>query len=110
MSQLDFIKTNNFDYSMKTGVTFSVDILIKNSNNVPMDLTGYAVKIYIYSYRTKIGTINGSISDPLTGKVNFQMAAIDTEKMPLGNYIYHMEYSISGIVTRISEGKIEIRD
>lgn len=110
MAQLDLVRSANYDYSMKTGVTFLLDIVIKQLGGNPVDLTGYTVKLYIYNYLTKIGTVNGTITDAPNGKVHFEMSATDTALMPLGNYIYHMEYSISGVVTRLAEGKIEIRD
>lgn len=110
MAQLDFIKSNDFDYSMKTGVTFLVDVLIKDENGNAMNLGGYACNIYFYNYLTRIGTIAGTIATPSSGVVHFEMSATDTAAMPLGNFIYHMEYSLAGVVTRIAEGKLEIRD
>ena len=110
MAQLDFIRSNEFDYSIKTGVTFLFDVILKDENNAAMNLTGYSCNIYIYNYLTRIGTIAGTITTPASGVVHFEMSATNTAALPLGNYTYHMEYSIAGVVTRISEGKIEIRD
>lgn len=110
MAQLDFIKSNDFDYSMKTAVTFLVDVLIKDVNGVPMNLAGYTVNLYFYNYLTRIGSITGTVATPASGMVHFEMAASATALMPLGNFIYHMEYTTAGVVTRIAEGKLEIRD
>ena len=110
MAQLDFIRSVDFDYSIKTGVTFLADVLIKDTNGVPMNLNGYAVKIYILNYLKKIGVIVGTMATPTDGTVHFEMSATDTEAMAIGMYTYQLEYSIGGIVTRISEGKIEVRD
>jgi hypothetical protein len=110
MAQLDFIRSNDFDYSMKTGVTFLADLLIKDNSGVPMNLSGYTVSLYIYNYLTRIGTVVGTVTTPSSGMVHFEMSAENTALMPLGNFIYHMEHTIAGVVTRIAEGKLEIRD
>lgn len=110
MTQLDFIRSSDFDYSMKTGVTFLVDVLIKDDNATPMNLNGYACSLYIYSHLALIGTIAGTITTPANGIVHFEVSASATASMPLGDYLYHMEYSIAGTVTRIAEGRFQIRD
>ena len=109
-SQLDFIKSITFDYSLKTGVTFLVDILVKESTGIVTNLTGFTAVLSVYDGLTKILDIIGSISEPLTGKIRFQLSATATTSLPVGKYIYHLETTAGAIVTRLAEGKFEIRD
>lgn len=110
MSQLDFVKSTSFDYSMKTGVTFLVDVLIKESTGTVTDLTGFTAVLSVYDGLTKLLDITGIITLPLTGKIHFEVSAAATALLPVGKYIYHLETTAAGIVNRLCEGKFEIRD
>ena len=93
------------------GATYSSVIDVKDSNELPFNLTGYEARGQIrksYSSRTAVN-FTTSINLPVQGKVGISLTAAQTRAIKAGRYLYDVEvYNSSGHVIRICEGQVEI--
>ena len=112
MDTIDFVKSDCFDYSCHTGVTFSVDMIVyQDCVDTPNDLTGYSAQLLVFngSESNVVVSVPGIISTPLTGAILFNISADDTALLPIGIYNHHIQMtSADNTVYRVAEGTFEI--
>lgn len=105
----------------KQGSTWRLTLELKQSDNTPMDLTGYFARSHIkkdYSDVTPVAQFTCVILNPPTGgKISLYMDANTTASIPCGRspkdpasvYVYDVEIeSANGEVSRILEGRLFI--
>ena len=95
------------------GSLFSVIVTVKNSDQTPMNLTGYTIAAQIRkSYgSTTAYNFNASVFDPLTGKIRLQLTADQSSAIKPGRYLYDIEITSTnnpGQKTRVVEGLVII--
>ena len=105
-----------YDFYIEQGATFDQEIVWRDSNNSPVNLTGYTARLQIrksVTATTPILTLtaeNGKITlGGSTGKVTLYLAPSDTSPLTAFSGVYDLELqSASGFVTRLLEGQVEI--
>ena len=95
------------------GSLFSVIVSVKDSNQNPMNLTGFTVASQIRkSYgSTTAYNFNASVYDALSGKIKLQLSSEQSSAIKPGRYLYDIEVSsvtIPGQKTRVVEGLVII--
>ena len=111
MFKLDFIKTTQFDYSVKNGVTFNFNILVKDNSGI-VDVTGFTGEIFVYNHNVstfdEVVTIAGAPIAGTDGIMYFESDSTETAALPVGRFRYHLNI-IDGVnVHRLSEGLFEV--
>jgi hypothetical protein len=93
------------------GSSFESTIDITDSENNPVNLTGYTFRGQIrktYASTTSVSFTITSIS-PTSGSINLVLSATQTSGIKAGRYLYDVEIiSATNIVTRVIEGQIEV--
>ena len=78
-----------------------------------MNLTGYTVASKMRKHYTSTAshTINTTITSPATaGLIDSSLSATETSAITAGYYVYDLEITSSGgVVTRVVEGKIQMK-
>jgi hypothetical protein len=103
-----------YNFTLDQGSTWTLQIVYKDSNGNPVNLTGYTSEMQIrrkFDSDTPVLTLstsNGGITIvPLTGTLNLiatdEQAAIDP-----GFYVYDLELSIGGVRTRLIQGQVTV--
>ena len=93
------------------GSAFNASIDITDSDDDPMNLTGYSVE---GQFRKSYSSINytafsASVSNPPNGTIRIELTDIQTAALKAGRYVYDVEItSPGGVKTRVLEGQIEI--
>jgi hypothetical protein len=95
------------------GSLFSVIVSVKDSNQNPMNLTGFTVASQIRkSYgSTTAYNFNASVYDALSGKIKLQLSSEQSSAIKPGRYLYDIEVSsvaTPGQKTRVVEGLVII--
>jgi hypothetical protein len=93
------------------GSSFESTIDITDSENNPVNLTGYTFRGQIrktYASTTSVSFTITSIS-PTSGSIKLVLSAEQTSGIKAGRYLYDVEIiSSTNIVTRVIEGQIEV--
>lgn len=89
------------------GADFQNSFLLENSNNTPINLTGYTGISQIKKHpssRTKVG-MGVSFPNPTLGEVKISLASTVTAAIKPGKYLYDVLLTdTSGVKTRVVEG------
>jgi hypothetical protein len=97
---------------IESGATFSTTITLKNSDDVPLNLTGYTGsckmrKSYYSDFNVYSLTI--SVVSPATdGKITISSTATNTATYKPGRYVYDVELISGATVLRVLEGIVEV--
>jgi hypothetical protein len=92
------------------GTTFNTSVLVTNDAGSEFDLTGYSVAAQLRkSYSSSTATdFTTAVSEPATaGQINLTLSATQTGALE-GRYVYDVEVTKDGIVTRVVEGLVTI--
>tara|TARA_B100001057_G_C22866467_1_gene956701 strand:+ start:5556 stop:5888 length:333 start_codon:yes stop_codon:yes gene_type:complete len=93
------------------GTTFNTSVFVTNDDSSAFDLTGYICTSQLRkSYSSSTATdFTTEIADPPTlGQINLTLSATQTGALEEGRYVYDVEVSKDGIVTRVIEGLITL--
>tara|TARA_B100001063_G_scaffold229447_1_gene241663 strand:+ start:451 stop:783 length:333 start_codon:yes stop_codon:yes gene_type:complete len=93
------------------GTTFNTSVLVTNDAGSEFDLTGYSVAAQLRkSYSSSTATdFTTAVPTPATaGQINLTLSATQTGALEEGRYVYDVEVSKDGIVTRVVEGLITV--
>ena len=106
-----------YNITMDQGAQWTLQVVYDNNNGTPFDLTGYTARMQV---RPKFGSDNavltisspssGIVITPLTGTLNLTATTAQTGDIPGGFYVYDLEISSGGVVTRLMQGSVTIRD
>jgi hypothetical protein len=104
-----------YNFTLDQGATFALSIVYKDNEGVPINLTGYAAAMQIrdaYDSSAAVLSLNtttGGISIVgAEGKINITATASQTAAIPFGEYVYDLEISLSGVVTRVIKGVVSV--
>ena len=106
-----------YNITMDQGAQWTLQVVYDNNNGTPFDLTGYTARMQV---RPKFGSDNavltisspssGIVITPLTGTLNLTATTAQTGDIPGGFYVYDLEISSGGVVTRLMQGSVTVRD
>lgn len=104
------------DITIEQGATFTYNLIWKDSDGSPIDLTGYTARMQVRkNYNTSdtlldLTTENGAITlGGSLGTIAVVGAADDTSAIDARTGVYDLELvSAGGTVTRLIEGKVTI--
>jgi len=116
-----------YNFVIEQGATFQLDLQYNDSNNAPIDLTGYsgrlqirqtipstAVLLCLSSSLRPDGTgINFSGSNgttpPTSGSIGIYISAVSSSQLTFDQAVYDLEIESSGgFVTRLIEGNVQL--
>lgn len=94
--------------SIDQGSTFEVDVNITDENGDPLDITGYTSAGQIRKSYASSNAVN--FTTLLTsGNITLKLTANQTANITAGRYVYDVELTKAGVVTRIIEGLVTVR-
>lgn len=102
------------NFYMEQGATWAEEVIIKDVNGDPINLTGYTACMQVrLTYGSTIiismSTANGRITiTPLTGTLSILVSAADTTTLAPGVYKYDLEITSGAYISRVLEGKFTI--
>lgn len=97
------------------GANWQVNLSYKDSNGDPVNLTGYTAQLQLRtSYDAALASLNLSTGSGITITANSGLIAINatasqTGALVAGDYVYDLEITLSGVVTRIIQGRATVR-
>lgn len=105
---------DSYDLEIFKGETFTLSIILKDSNEVPIDLTDYNVSGYLkykYSDSNKLIDLNIQKVAPYTsGAVSLTLSSTGTEQLPVTLGFYDIEIFHTGLgeTLKLLRGKASI--
>jgi hypothetical protein len=106
-----------YNITMDQGAQWTLTVQYNNNNGVPFNLTGYTARMQV---RPKFGSDNavltlaspssGIVITPLTGTLSLTATTNQTAAIPGGFYVYDLEIDNGGVVTRLMQGSVTVRD
>lgn len=105
-----------YDITIEQGATFQLNIVWKNPNETPINLTGYTARMQVREKVASTSTLlnltteNGGIAlGGVTGTIAVTAAASLTDDITVKRGVYDLELiSSGGVVTRLVEGCVTI--
>lgn len=104
---------NNF--KIEQGATFTFGLVWKDSDGVPVPLTGYTARMqlrygsYAGAMAIELTTENsGIVINTITSQVTMSISAAQSELLELKPCVYDLEMVKGDTVTRLIEGKVTI--
>jgi len=109
-----------YNFVIEQGTTFTLELQYKDSNSVPVDLTGYSGKMQI---RPSIGsptsylTLSSSIQadgtgitfpTPISGTINLSISAVSSSQLTFDQGLYDLEIRSGSVVTRLIQGGVQL--
>lgn len=109
-----------YNFIIEQGTTFTLELQYKDSNSVPVDLTGYTGRMQI---RPTIGsptsylTLSSSIQPdgtgitfptPVSGTINLYISAISSSQLTFDQGVYDLEIASGSAVTRLIQGNVQL--
>lgn len=106
----------NYDLTIEQGATFYQQIIWKDANEDPIDISGYTARMQIRktvkatTSILSLTTENGRITlGGAAGTITLEVAAEDTADLTEFCGVYDLELEASdGTVTRLLQGQIEV--
>lgn len=92
------------------GTTFSADLNLTDENGDPLNLNGYTANSQMRKWYTSVNpsaTFEASI-DTNTAVVTLSLTANQTSNLIAGRYVYDVEISNGGTISRIVEGIVTV--
>lgn len=88
---------------------------LKDSNNVPLNLSGYDVRAQVRASYGSTGVLldlNPTITSGVSGIVGIDISSYVSQSIPIGDHVYDIERFPSGIATgnsiKLMKGKFSI--
>jgi hypothetical protein len=103
------------DLIIDQGATWKVNLLYKDPAGDPINLTGYTAQLQL---RTSYDAASASLSlangtgitiTANTGNIAILATATQTNSLVAGDYVYDLEITLSGEVTRLIQGRAIVR-
>lgn len=104
-----------YNFTIDQGSNWNLNVIYKDANGVPINLTGYTAAMQLReNYNSDVAeltlsTSNGGITiTGNLGKLALTATASQTAALSSGFYVYDLEISSGGVVTRIIQGQITV--
>jgi len=109
-----------YNFVIEQGTTFTLELQYKDSNSVPVDLTGYSGRMQI---RPSIGsptsylTLSSSIQadgtgitfpTPVSGTINLSISAVSSSLLTFDQGVYDLEIRSGSVVARLIQGGVQL--
>ena len=103
-----------YDITIEQGDTFTLSANWKDSAGAPVNLTGYSARMQVRSnYESEevlvslVSPTNITLGGAL-GTILATISATDTQKLSIQEGVYDLELELSGVVTRLLQGRATI--
>lgn len=91
------------------GATFSADLSLKDENGDIMQLGGYTANSQMRKWYTSTNATSFSTSiNSTSGVITLSLTANQTANLTAGRYVYDVEVTASGVISRVVEGIITV--
>ena len=104
--------SSKYNISAIQGNTLLLSLTANDSNNLPINLSGYSVRGYVrYSYGSSgiLYNLNPTITNEISGLISISGNATGLAALPVGNFPYDLEaQSSGGYVTKFLMGSFEV--
>ena len=115
-----------WNITAEQGATFSPTLIYKDSDGVPVEMTGWQARMQIrktYGAATaqvELTTENGGITLGAAGQIALLISAADmaalpaadvqtsSQRPPSRDYVYDLELIVGDVVSRLLEGKFRV--
>jgi hypothetical protein len=117
-----------YSFTIEQGATTNFEIQYKDSNNTPVDLTGYSGKMMIRSNYaddnpTTYAILSSSLAadgtgldfsgsngstPPTSGSIGIYISAVSSSNFTFNTARYDLEITSGSVVTRILEGQVNL--
>lgn len=104
-----------YNFTMDQGSNWDLNVVYQDSNGDPINLTGYTAAMQLRqnynsdSAELTLSTSNGGIViTGALGKLVLSATAAQTGALDAGFYVYDLEISSGGVVTRIIQGQVTV--
>lgn len=99
-----------YDITLDQGSTFTLQITLQQPAGTPINLSGYTIRSQIRKSYTGslIEEFTCAIVTAASGIFQMALTAEETKLLTEAEYVYDVEISISGNVTRVLEGTIYV--
>ena len=104
-----------YNFTLDQGSDWDLNVIYQDANGDPINLTGYTAAMQLrqnYNSETAdltLTTSNGGIViTGALGKLVLHATAVQTGLLESGNYVYDLEITSGGVVTRIIQGQITV--
>jgi hypothetical protein len=109
-----------YNFVIEQGTTFTLALQYKDSNSVPIDLTGYSGRMQI---RPSIGSpttylcLSSSIQadgtgitfpTPTSGSISLYISAVSSSQLTFNQGVYDLEITSGSVVTRLIQGNVQL--
>ena len=105
----------NYNLLIEQGATYDLNLTWKTSDDVLIDLTGYTAKMEIRASAESAPIITLTNGSGITlggvlGTIDIQITATETGAFTAGEYLYDLELTSGATVTRLIEGKADVKE
>lgn len=104
-----------YNFTIDQGSNWNLNVIYKDENGAVINLTGYTAAMQLrQNYNSDaadltLTTSNGGIViTGAQGKLVLAATAAQTGALESGNYVYDLEITSGGVVTRILQGQITV--
>ena len=104
-----------YNFTIDQGSNWNLNVVYKDSTGTVINLTGYTAAMQLrqnYNSDTAELTLNtstgGIVITGAQGKLVLSATAIQTGALDAGFYVYDLEISSGGVVTRLIQGQITV--
>ncbi len=105
-----------YNFTIDQGAQYNTTIVYEDGSGNPIDLTGYTAEMQLREQSSSpnpadltLSTSNGGIViTPLTGTLAITMTTAQTGALTARFYVYDLELSVGGVVSRLIQGQITV--
>lgn len=104
-----------YNFTMDQGSNWDLNVVYKDANGNPINLTGYTAAMQLrQNYNSDTAVLTLSTSDGgititgAEGKLVLSATAAQTGALDAGFYVYDLEITSGGVVTRLIQGQITV--
>ena len=104
-----------YNFTIDQGSNWNLNVIYKDDTGAVINLTGYTAAMQLrQNYNSEeadltLNTSNGGIViTGAEGKLVLSATAAQTGALDSGNYVYDLEITSGGVVTRIIQGQITV--
>jgi hypothetical protein len=92
----------SYNISTYQGDFLQATLAVKDTNNNPINLNGYAIRGQVRASYGSTGVLldlNPTITNYVSGLINISIPSDVTDEIPVGQFVYDIERYPSGLVT-----------
>lgn len=114
----DFENNNVYRMAAEQGSRFYHSMIVRDNNELPIDLSGYTARWYVRASHDspntilEMTTVNGRLTiTGLSGQIEVEVSAVDMAAIPAGIFVYDLEVLPGGVeadADRLMEGKFQV--